>query len=62
MPVFLLAKAFFFLKIYVPSLIRSDHSDGLEKQLDFDNGRSVAEKKKKKGNYCYKQHLSLVRL
>lgn len=60
MPVFLLAKAIFFLKIYVPSLIRSDHSDGLEKQLDFDSGRSVA--KKKKGNYCYKQHLSLVRL
>lgn len=60
MPMFLLAKAFF-LKIYVPSLIRSDHSDGLEKQVDLDSGWSVAEKKKK-GNYCYKQLLSLVRL
>lgn len=61
MPMFLLAKTNFFHKIYVPCLIRS-HSDGLEKQLDFESGWSVTEKKKKNSNYCYKQHLSLVRL
>lgn len=59
MPMFLLAKAFFFSKIYVPCLIRS-HSDGLEKQLDFDSAWSVTEKKI--SNYCSKQHLSLVGL
>lgn len=57
--VFISKGSFFLSQIYVPCLIRS-HSDGLKKQLDFDSGWSVTEKKN--SNYYYKQHLSLVRL
>lgn len=43
--VFISKGSFFLSQIYVSCLIRS-HSDGLKKQLDFDSGWSVTEKKK----------------